>query len=120
MNEVAAAQGQEFLARYGGRISSEWYFPKLIEVFEQDRSVYDAMAVFVEAADWIVWQLTGNLVRSPYTATWPSVGACPQNHDLRAGHKNGRPPLTPSPPAGPHLPRISGVPFSATWRSLST
>jgi len=74
MNEVAAAREEKFLARYGGRISSEWYFPKLIEVFEQDRSVYDAMAVFVEAADWIVWQLTGNLVRSAcpagYKALW--------------------------------------------------
>src|SRR5271165_941117 len=82
MNEVAAARGEEFLARYGGRISSEWYFPKLIEVFEQDRSVYDAMAVFVEAADWIVWQLTGNLVRS----------ACPAGYKALWSPEHGIPP----------------------------
>ena len=46
-----------FLARYGGRISSEWYFPKLIEIWLEDREVYDASAGFVEVADWVVWYL---------------------------------------------------------------
>ena len=36
-----AERGEEFLARYGGRISSEWYFPKLIELWLEDREVYD-------------------------------------------------------------------------------
>ena len=35
-------RGEPFLERYGGRISSEWYFPKLIEVWDEDREVYDA------------------------------------------------------------------------------
>ena len=42
LNEVALERGEAFLARYGGRISSEWYFPKLIELWLEDREVYDA------------------------------------------------------------------------------
>ena len=42
LNEVALERGDEFLSRYGGRISSEWYFPKLIELWLEDREVYDA------------------------------------------------------------------------------
>ena len=37
LNEVALERGEPFLERYGGRISSEWYFPKLIEVWAEDR-----------------------------------------------------------------------------------
>ena len=43
LNEVALERGEPFLARYGGRISSEWYFPKLIEIWQKDRPFYDAM-----------------------------------------------------------------------------
>ena len=42
LNEVALDRGEPFLQRYGGRISSEWYFPKLIELWLEDREVYDA------------------------------------------------------------------------------
>ena len=42
LNEVALERGEPFLERYGGRISSEWYFPKLIEVWLEDREIYDA------------------------------------------------------------------------------
>ena len=30
LNEVALERHEDFLSRYGGRISSEWYFPKMI------------------------------------------------------------------------------------------
>ncbi len=42
LTEVALERKEGFLERYGGRISSEWYFPKLIEVWLEDREVYDA------------------------------------------------------------------------------
>ena len=41
---MAIERGEPFLERYGGRISSEWYFPKLIEVWLEDREIYDACA----------------------------------------------------------------------------
>lgn len=59
LTELAQERNESFLGRYGGRISSEWYFPKLLQVYEEDRDVYDAAVTFIEATDWIVWQLTG-------------------------------------------------------------
>ena len=59
MTELARERDEAFLSRYGGRISSEWYFPKLLQIYEEDREVYEAAAKFIEATDWIVWQLTG-------------------------------------------------------------
>ena len=59
LTELAEERTEPFLARYGGRISSEWYFPKLLQIFEEDREIYDAAEKFIEATDWIVWQLTG-------------------------------------------------------------
>jgi L-ribulokinase len=73
LNEVAAARGEGFLERYGGRISSEWYFPKLIELWLEDREVYDACYGFIEATDWIVWFLTGNERRQSCTAGYKAM-----------------------------------------------
>ena len=79
LNAVARDRGESFLDLYGGRISSEWYYPKLIELWLEDRQVYDAAGGFIEACDWIVWQLTGNERRATcsagYKALWsPSDG----------------------------------------------
>ncbi|HEY2317272.1 MAG TPA: ribulokinase, partial [Solirubrobacteraceae bacterium] len=73
LTEVAAERDEAFLSRYGGRISSEWYFPKLIEVFSQDREVYDACDAFIEATDWVVWHLTGRQVRQSATAGYKAM-----------------------------------------------
>jgi L-ribulokinase len=73
LNEVALERGEEFLSRYGGRISSEWYFPKLIEVWLQDREVHDEMYGFIEATDWIVWWLCGVERRQSCTAGYKAM-----------------------------------------------
>jgi L-ribulokinase len=73
LNEVALSRGDEFLQRYGGRISSEWYFPKLISVWLEDREIYDAAAWFIEATDWIVWYLTGIQCRQSATAGYKAM-----------------------------------------------
>lgn len=73
MTAVAEARHEAFLSRYGGRISSEWYFPKLLEIFAEDRPVYDAMRWFVEATDWVVWRLTGQLRRNACTAGYKAL-----------------------------------------------
>jgi L-ribulokinase len=81
LNEVAAERGEPFLERYGGRISSEWYFPKLIELWLEDREVYDAAAGFIEATDWIVWHMTGRECRQScaagYKAMWSADEGLP-------------------------------------------
>jgi len=73
MNRVAEKTGMSFLSRYGGKVSSEWYFPKLIQIFEEDREVYDNTYAFVEATDWIVWYLTGKECRNSCTAGYKAL-----------------------------------------------
>jgi L-ribulokinase len=73
LTEVAAQRGESFLERYGGRISSEWYFPKLIELWLEDRECYDAATGFIEATDWLVWHLTGHERRQSCTAGYKAM-----------------------------------------------
>src|ERR1700712_3482254 len=73
INSVAEERSEPWLARYGGLISSEWEFAKGLEVFEEDREVYDRMERWVEAADWIVWQLCGSYVRSACAAGYKGI-----------------------------------------------
>jgi L-ribulokinase len=73
LNEVALERGEPFLERYGGRISSEWYFPKLIQVWLEDREIYDECDGFIEATDWIVWWLTGVECRQTATAGFKAM-----------------------------------------------
>jgi len=68
INEVARTRGETWLARYGGQISSEWELAKGLQILEEDPEIYHAMDKFVEAADWIVWQLCGEYVRNACTA----------------------------------------------------
>jgi L-ribulokinase len=73
LNRVAADRAEPWLPRYGGLISSEWEFAKGLQIFEEDREVYDRMSRFVEAADWIVWQLCGSYVRNACAAGYKGI-----------------------------------------------
>ena len=56
-----------------GSISSEWEFAKALEILEQDPEVYHAIDHWVEAADWIVWQLCGTYLRNACTAGYKGI-----------------------------------------------
>lgn len=73
LNAVAQQRGEAFLARYGGKISSEWLFPKIWQTLEEAPEVYDAADRFMETADWIIWQLTGNERRNSCTAGYKAM-----------------------------------------------
>lgn len=73
INTLAAGRGEPWLGRYGGLISSEWEFAKGLQVLEEDPGVYAAMDHWVEAADWIVWQLTDTYVRNACTAGYKGI-----------------------------------------------
>ena len=73
INELARKRGEAWLPRYGGLISSEWEFAKGLQLLEEAPEVYAAMAHFVEAADWIVWQLCGTYVRNACTAGYKGI-----------------------------------------------
>ncbi|MFM6850800.1 MAG: ribulokinase [Terrabacter sp.] len=87
INALAAARGEAWLPRYGGLISSEWEFAKALQVLEEDPDVYAATERWVEAADWIVWQLCGTYVRNACTAGYKGIrqdGAYPSREFLEA------------------------------------
>jgi L-ribulokinase len=73
LNEVAAARGEKWLARYGGKISSEWEIPKIWQVLDEAPEIYEATDRFVEAADWVVWYLTGKETRNSCTAGYKAI-----------------------------------------------
>ncbi|MDI9896942.1 ribulokinase [Rhodococcus sp. IEGM 1381] len=73
INALAARRGESWLPRYGGLISSEWEFAKALQIHEEDAEIYEAMDRWVEAADWIVWQLCGNYVRNACTAGYKGI-----------------------------------------------
>lgn len=73
INELAHERGEPWIQRYGGLVSSEWAFAKGLQLLEEDPEVYDRAALVVEAADWIVWQLTGRLVRNACAAGYKGM-----------------------------------------------
>jgi L-ribulokinase len=84
---LAHERGEPWIARYGGRISSEWEFAKALQLLEEDPDVYAATARWIEAADWIIWQLTGRESRNACTAGYKGIyqnGAYPTDAYLGA------------------------------------
>jgi L-ribulokinase len=73
INSTARELGESWLPRYGGRISSEWEFAKGLQLLEEDPEVYHRMDRWTEAADWIIWRLTGNYVRNACTAGYKGI-----------------------------------------------
>ncbi len=73
LNEIATERGEKWLQNYGGKISSEWLFPKLWQILDEAPEIYEAMDDFVEAADWIVWQLTGVQTRNSCCAGYKAM-----------------------------------------------
>ena len=61
MTDLARARGDTFLERYGGRVSSEWLMPKLLQILEEAPEVYDAAWRFMDLGDWLVARLTGEI-----------------------------------------------------------
>ncbi|HEU5419117.1 MAG TPA: ribulokinase [Streptosporangiaceae bacterium] len=73
INELAAERGEPWLARYGGKISSEWQFAKGLQLLEEDPGVYQQANRWIEAADWIIWQLCGTETRNACTAGYKGI-----------------------------------------------
>ena len=73
INEVARATGQPWLDRYGGKISSEWFFSKALQILDEAPAVYAAADRLIEGADWVVWRLTGEETRNACTAGYKAL-----------------------------------------------
>ncbi len=72
INAVARARGERWLQRTGGTVSSEFMFPKIYQILEEAPEVYAAAHAFMEAGDWITYQLTGTPVCSYQSAAYKS------------------------------------------------
>ena len=88
VNQVAAELGATWLPRYGGKISSEWFFPKALQILDEAPEIYAAADRMLEAADWVIWQLTGvearNTCTAGYKAIWSKREGYPNKTYLRA------------------------------------
>jgi L-ribulokinase len=73
LNEIARIRGEQFLPRYGGKISSEWMIAKIWQILNEDPDIYEITDRFLEATDWVVFKMTGNMVRNSCTAGYKSI-----------------------------------------------
>jgi len=73
LNEMAKKRNEAWLSNYGGKISSEWAIPKIWQVLSEAPEIYAATDKYIEAADWIIWQLTGKESRNSCTAGYKEI-----------------------------------------------
>jgi L-ribulokinase len=73
INAVAHERGEKWIGRYGGKISSEWQFAKALQLLDEDAELYQRADRWIEAADWIIWQLCGTETRNACTAGYKGI-----------------------------------------------
>ena len=56
INATARATGEAWLRRYGGKISSEWFFSRPSRSSTRRRTSTPRADRLIEAADWVVWR----------------------------------------------------------------
>ncbi|MBP1754173.1 MAG: ribulokinase [Firmicutes bacterium] len=90
LNRIAEEMGEDFLQRYGGKISSEWMVPKVMQILEEAPEIYDLADRFIEAADWVTMQLVGKEARNSctagYKALWHKQTGYPSKQFYKALH----------------------------------
>lgn len=87
---LAKERGERFLARYGGKISSELFLPKVLETLHRAPAVYEAAAAFCEAGDWVTRVLVGKPVHTAafagFKALWDEKEGFPSKEYLSLLH----------------------------------
>jgi L-ribulokinase len=73
INATARGMGEPWLERYGNKISSEWFFSKTLQILDEEPEIYQAADRLLEAADWVIWQLTGEEKRNSCTAGYKAI-----------------------------------------------
>ena len=73
INALAHERKEPWIERYGGKVSSEWQYAKALQLLEEDPELYGRADRWIEAADWIVWQLTGTETRNACTAGYKGI-----------------------------------------------
>jgi L-ribulokinase len=90
INAVARETGQGWLDRYGGKVSSEWFFSKALQIIDEAPEIYAAADRLIEGGDWVVWRLTGvetrNACTAGYKALWSKREGFPPSSYFAALH----------------------------------
>ena len=73
INNLARERNEPWLNRYGGKISAEWQFAKALQFLDEDPDLYARAARWIEAADWIIWQLCGHETRNACTVGYKGI-----------------------------------------------
>lgn len=88
LNRVAEERGENFLPRYGGKLSSEWMLAKVYQTLDEAPHIYEEADKFVEATDWVIMQLTGEFLRNSctagYKAAWHKQDGYPNKDFFKA------------------------------------
>lgn len=83
INALAHKRGEEWIGAYGGKLSSEFALPKILQTLEEAPEVYFAADRFTEAGDWLSRVLTGvethSAVFAGYKAAWIAGSGYPSN-----------------------------------------
>ncbi|HOX58909.1 MAG TPA: ribulokinase [Candidatus Paceibacterota bacterium] len=72
---LARKMRPQYLAKYGGTYSSEWFFSKILHCLRTSPKVFDAAHLWVECADWVPAMLTGTEAPDQLT-----IGVCAAGH----------------------------------------
>lgn len=89
INAMAHQRAEPWIARYGGRISAEWAYAKGLQLLVEDPEIYARAERWIEAADWITWQLCGVETRNACAAGYKAIlqdGVRPSVSFLAAVH----------------------------------
>lgn len=88
LNDIARELGVDWLDTFGGKISSEWLVPKIWQTLDEAPEIYEKADKFIEAADWVVWQLCGKETRNAccagYKAIWNKKNGYPPKSFFKA------------------------------------
>jgi L-ribulokinase len=99
INQVARERNEPWLQRYGGVIGLEWFFPKVLEALLDEPRAYHAAELWMEAGDWLVWQLVSgpfpqcspaliprSTCQAGYKAMWNARTGYPSSDYFKAVH----------------------------------
>ena len=73
INALASARGEKWLPYFGGRLSSEWVLPKILEILHDAPDIYNETYRFLEAGEWMTYLLCGNEVHNPNLAGFKNL-----------------------------------------------
>lgn len=83
MTKIAKETNPSLLKRYGGKVSSEWLFPKILETLNKNPEIYEEADCFTEAGDWLMRQITGEKASSLCMAGYKAM------YDKKDGFPDG-------------------------------